>query len=453
MEKIEATVKNIQAPPPGKLGKPELYAISIGTVIGAGIVTLIGPAITLTGYSAWLSYLLAIVLGLFLIFPMVFVSSSLRLGGGYYSLLGALAGPKFAGMYAFASLTQLLGLSLYGLSLGLYAHSIWPVLNAQVVGFIFLTAFYIINLFGINIMAAAQKLMTWFLIAALLMFIVFGMMHLKNPVFEFHNPSFMSNGLNGLIAGLFLFVYSTQGYVLTMQYGRDAKNAKRDIPWAMLMTVPTLVILYCGVAVVGAGVLPLAQVAGQPLTFAAKSILPPLLFVVFMVGGPILSLGTTINAAMGGLCYPISQSCRDGWLPKSFAAQNKYGSHWKILTFMYLLAVIPLLLSFNVSIITNNIMLLNSTLSLLYIYAYIRFPAKYPEAWKKSRLHIPNGLYYMICALSSVGLLAVIYMASKSLTPTIVIVSTSVIAICMVLGLVRSKDPNVHINTTVWDED
>ena len=39
-------------PKPGTLGKKELYALAIGQVIGAGVITLIVPAIKMTGYSA-----------------------------------------------------------------------------------------------------------------------------------------------------------------------------------------------------------------------------------------------------------------------------------------------------------------------------------------------------------------------------------------------------------------
>jgi len=453
VRKSTIMVTNVPAPPAGTLGRPEMYALSIGQVIGAGVITLVGPAIAFTGYSAWLGYLLAIVLGFFLILPVVFVTSTLRLGGGYYSALAALAGPKVAGAYAFAYLTQTVAIALFGAALGVYAQSVWPVLDPQIVGIVFLTVFYMINLFGVNIMAKAQKLMTWLLLAALVMFIAVGFFKLKNPIFNFSNPLFMTDGSKGLIAAMFLFVYSTQGYAMTMQYGRDAKNAKRDIPWAILMSVPTLIIVYCGVAIVGAGILPIDQIVNKPLTLVAKNILPSIFFVLFMIGGPIMALMTTINSTLAANCIPIAQSCKDGWLPKSFAAQNKYGAYWKILTFVYLMALIPLILKFNVTTITNNIMLLTSSLSFLYTYAYSQVPQKYPEAWKKSRFHIPDGLYYLICAISFVGFMAVFIKAAQNLTPMIVGISIGAMAICMVLGIIRSKSPNVHMETAVWDED
>lgn len=103
-------------PGPGTLGKPELYALAIGQVIGAGVITLVVPAIKMTGYSAWLAYFAAILMGFFMILPTVFVSSTVRLGGGNYSMLAGLAGPNIAGIYAFMYLTQCLSLSLFGSS-------------------------------------------------------------------------------------------------------------------------------------------------------------------------------------------------------------------------------------------------------------------------------------------------------------------------------------------------
>ena len=68
------------------------------------------------------------------------------------------------------------------------------------------------------------------LIAALLMFIIVGMTKLDTPVLQISSPDFIKHGGKGFIAAIFLFVYSTNGYSLTMNYGRDAHNAKRDIP-------------------------------------------------------------------------------------------------------------------------------------------------------------------------------------------------------------------------------
>lgn len=271
-------------PGPGTLGKPELYALAIGQVIGAGVITLIVPAIKMTGYSAWLAYLIAIIMGFVMILPNVFVSSTVRMAGGNYSMLCGMAGPRVAGVFAFMYLTQCLSLSLFGASAAAYLGDIIPALSSPtariVVGAFLLTFFFVVNLLGIDIMAKAQKIMTWLLIAALVLFAVVGIAQRRLPIFDFSDPNFLVNGwgitfTDGQISGGFtgailLFVYSTQGYYMTTSYGRDAKNARRDIPTVLIMAVPTLIVLYVGVAMAGVGVMSLEEYgASTTLVFAA----------------------------------------------------------------------------------------------------------------------------------------------------------------------------------------
>ena len=133
------------APKPGTLGRVELYALAIGQVIGAGVITLIVPAIKMTGYSAWLAYFVAIIM----VLPFVFISSTLRLGGGNYSMLCDLAGPSTAGIFAFMYLTQCLSLSLFGTSAAAYLGDIIPALSGHLprilVGGGLLTFFFVVN--------------------------------------------------------------------------------------------------------------------------------------------------------------------------------------------------------------------------------------------------------------------------------------------------------------------
>lgn len=94
--------------------------------IGAGVITLIVPAIKMTGYSAWLAYFVAILMGFVMILPFVFISSTLRLGGGNYSMLCDLSSPRTSGIFAYMYLTQCLSLSLFGASAAAYLGDIMP---------------------------------------------------------------------------------------------------------------------------------------------------------------------------------------------------------------------------------------------------------------------------------------------------------------------------------------
>ena len=71
-----------------------LIMIAIGMVIGSGVVSLIGPAIAMTGRSAGIAYAGAVILGLILILPGIFIASTIRVKGGEYRMVQALMGTK-----------------------------------------------------------------------------------------------------------------------------------------------------------------------------------------------------------------------------------------------------------------------------------------------------------------------------------------------------------------------
>lgn len=452
-------------PKPGTLGKPELYALAVGQVIGAGVITLIVPAIKMTGYSAWLAYLAAILVGFVMIAPTIFVSATLRLGGGYYSMLADLAGPTASGIFAFAYLTQCFSLSLFGTSAAAYFGDIIPALGSPgakaAVGVGLLTFFYLVNMMGVDIMAKAQKLMTWFLIAALLAFAVFGLACRTLPIFDFSDPNFLTEGWTitfesgqikgGFIGAVLLFLYSCNGYSMTCAYGRDAKNAKRDIPIAMLMTVPTLIVLYVGVAMAGTGVMTIEEYGeSTTLVFAAQRIFPKWLFYVFIIGGPIMALLSTLNSSFAYNAILIGQSCDDKWLPVQFGKKNNRGSRKWILTFMYILGVIPVIFGLSITVITNMVQLITSALALLYTYAYIRMPKKYAGAWKKAFLHIPDRAYYLICIVSLAIYGVTIWKSCLSMDPLLAAGNVIVIVVLAGVGLWRAKTGDITIHTSVW---
>lgn len=455
-------------PKPGILGKPELYALAIGQVIGAGVITLIVPAIKMTGYSAWLAYFVAIIMGFIMILPFVFISSTLRLGGGNYSMLCDLAGPTTSGVFAFMYLTQCLSLALFGTSAAAYLGDVIPQLNGQlakvIVGTLLLTFFFVVNLMGVDIMAKVQKLMTWLLIAALLLFAVVGIFNIKLPIFNFSDPGFMLNGpgitftdgqiSGGFIGATLLFVYSTQGYYMTTAYGRDAKNARRDIPLVLLYCVPTLLILYVGVAMAGVGCMTVEEYGqSTTLVFAARKLFPTWLFYVFIIGGPIMALLSTLNSSFAYNAITIGQSCDDGWLPAFFGKKNKRGSRTYILTFMYLVGLIPIVFGLSITTITNMVQLITSAFALLNFYAMIQMPKKYPAAWKKARFHVPDKIYYTICVVSLLGFIIVLWKSLLSMSRGLAVVNVVVIGAAAIIGVIRAKTGNIEIHTSVWAEE
>lgn len=82
----------------GRLSKWGILALGIGGCIGSGVISLLGYGIGRTGYSVWLAFAIALLMGFIICIPVLFVTGSVCLPGGTYSLITAILGKKAAGV-------------------------------------------------------------------------------------------------------------------------------------------------------------------------------------------------------------------------------------------------------------------------------------------------------------------------------------------------------------------
>ncbi len=425
-------------------------ALGVGQVIGAGVITLCGQAIGLTGRSAWLAYGIAVIMGFLMVVPYVFLSGTIIVKGGAYSVIKAMSGERLAGMYVVSYITQCISMSLMGMSLGVYLNSLWPILNPKFIAILFLIIFYIINLMGISSMAKVQRVMSAILVLCLLIFIVTGLTKLDSAAINFSDKEFFTGGKIGFIDAIFLYIYSVTGYWMNINYASDAKYPKKDVPWSIIMVVPVIMVIYVGVALVAGGTLPLDKVINQPLTNVADYIMPKFLFVIFMVGGPIMALLTTINSCYAGFSAPHIQAAKDGWYPDFVAKCNKRGAPYVILTTILLISLIPILLNYDISTITRNCTLVQTVTMAMSAFVVWNLPKRYPEQWKNSLYHVPNTVFYIIMLLCMLTYISVFIASASTLNVTIVTVSISILVICSIYANIRYKSGKTKVTVSYW---
>ncbi len=430
-----------------KLDLATLIFIATGQVIGAGVVTVIGPAISATGNSAWLSYGAAVLLGFLTIIPYVFLSSALILKGGEYTIATSMLGKLVGGIYVSTYITQCLSLGLMGTSMGTYVNSLFPQLDVRVVAIVTVTFFFACNLCGVNMMAKVQKFLTYFLVFALIAFGVIGLLHVRAGFFSIANPEFMTNGLKGFFDAMVMLSYSTVGQYSIINFASDAENPKRDIPRSIIITTCVIAVVYMLVGIAATGVLPLETVAGKPLTLVAKELLPGPLFAVFIILGPIFALASTLNSSFTVRARPILRGAQDGWFPDMISRTNKHGAPIVIMGAIYVVGILPILLNFNIKTITNNVVLIGYISRLLLVAAAFLLPTRYKEAWEKSTMHIPNPVYYAIVTVGFVAQFWLIYLSARNLAPLIVIVTIVVILIGSIYAYFRNKSGKVHTDS------
>lgn len=378
----------------------DLMSVAAGQVIGAGIMSLMGVAIGMTGRSVPIAFLIAAVGVLILNVPTIILCSVVRLRGGNYTMAALLSGKKMAGFLMFATVVGNLSLAMYALSLADYALAFLPFVPRKLIALVALTFFYIVNLLGIDKMAKVQNVIVVVMCAALLLFIGFGLGKVSP---DYLAEDFMTGGALGLIQASAVVIFAVNGAYVVANLSGEAKNPTRDIPLAII--VPTIVVafLYALIGIVASGVLPVAQVAGEPLSWVAREVLPPVLYACFMVGGAMAALVTTLNAQMASSPKAILQGCVDGWLPEKIGYLHpKFKTPVVILTFLWAVGVLAIVFGLDIEDIASVVSLVVQSCMLLLNICIIRLPKILPEAWEKSRFRMAKGKLITLAVLCTV---------------------------------------------------
>ena len=258
----------------------------------------------------------------------------------------------------------------------------------------------------------------------------------------------------GFLTAVFLLYASTQGYMMAMGYGKDAANAKRDIPKAMLLTVPTIIFLYVGVSIATAGSTSLAEFGeSNTLVTSAKNILPPVLFYIFILGGPLMALLSSLNSSYGFHTSVIGQASVDGWFPRKLATKNKFGQYGYVLILLFIISSVPIILKYNMVQLINLLQFVSFITTALPFFAFLQIPKKYPEAWKNARFHVPDWVFYLSCVIAILISVIVFIKSCLSMDTKTFVVCLVILVAVVVVALWRAKAGNIEIHTSVWGEE
>ena len=421
------------------LGKKELMGIAIGQIIGAGIMSMMGVAIAMTGRSANLAFMLSAVFTMCTFFPSIFVTSCIRMRGGMYTQMAIFGGDKLAGYYSVVYFITNMSLAMYALSFAQYAVALIPGVPEKAVALIVGTLFFILNFFGVDLMAKIQNLLVIVLILALAMFAVFGIPQVDlASYFSNADGLFMTEGVTGFLTAVAYLGFATGGATVILGVSAECKNPTKDIPFVIIVSTVAVAVLYGFVATAAAGVLPVAEVMNQPLTLVAQQILPAPLYVFFIVGGAMFALATTLNSQIMSATKPVMQSCEDGWFPQSLATLSKYKTPYKILVIYYVILVVPIILDLEIAQISSIVQILGYVNNLILTTTAMKLPKMFPEAWEKSQFKVPDGVFKALMILTDIVILIQASFMLGSMTPQLIIFNVAVLAAGFIWSFYRT---------------
>ncbi len=249
------------------LGPASIVFMGIGSLIGGGIFTLLGPAAGIAGPGLVLSMILGSAVA-FLNLQMYLALGTTfpEAGGGYLWVKKGLG--NFQGFLSgwLSWFAHAAACGVYALSFGFYAREIFHFLNiqsenypiltsAKFIAFITVLLFGYINWKGAKITAKASNVTTVFLLIILFLFLVVGFwkMSINPEPFKNFTP-FLPSGLLGVIAAASFFYIAFEGSEIQVQAGEETKNPARDLKIGLITSwaIVSFVYLLLSLVVIGA---------------------------------------------------------------------------------------------------------------------------------------------------------------------------------------------------------
>ena len=425
------------------LGFWDLLSVAVGQIIGAGIMSLMGVAIGMTGRSVPFAFLIAAGLSIISIIPTIIVGGTIRMRGGHYTMSALLAGEQFGGVYIVLFIISNMTIAMMALSFASYLLAFLPGASMKLLAFLCLTVFYVLNMLGIDKMAKVQNLIIVVMCVALALLAVFGLPHVA-PDYAAHD--FLPGGVLGLMSAGSLLTFATGGAYVIINLSAEAKRPTRDIPWAILIATLLVAVLYGAISVVAAGVLPVAEVANQPLTKVAQTVLPGPLYVFFMVGGAMFALISTLNATFASATKPVLQACVDGWFPQKLAYLHpRFKTPMVLLTLFYIIGLIPIFLGFDIGILGSITNIICQIIFIIINAALFRLPKLLPEQWEQSKFRVGHAALLWLSALSVLGCILQIVLLAKDMSVGLIVGNGAVMAAAVLYTIVRYRTGKVKM--------
>ena len=321
----------------------DVFAIALGQVIGSGIMVLVGIGIEFTAYAIPFAFVLSAGFSILKQLPVAFMGSAMPATGGLYVYCKRVLGPKIGFFYLAILLVTHILISLFALGFAQYVAVLLPALNVRAVALGVLVLFYLVNLVGVKEAAIVQKVMVVLLLVGLSALIAFGI--LKVDYSHFTNAQdLLPKGWYGFGLASVVLSFATGGAQFVSELGGEMKHPERDLPRAIIYSTLVAGVFFAFVSTVAVGILPIAQTAGKPLSEVARAILPPGLYVAFIVGAGLFALATSINSTFTWATKSVLVACDDGWLPKGIAVVNqRFHTPHILLTCLLVLGAAPII--------------------------------------------------------------------------------------------------------------
>lgn len=234
------------------LGLAECIFFGVGSILGAGIYTLIGKVAGLSGNFIWLSFMIAAVSALFTAFSYAELSAAFPKAGGEYVYAKKAFGKK-VGIFL-GGIISLNGIiSGATVAVGFAGYLSGLIDSNLLVGSLGIIALiFIVNISGIRESSAVNIVFT-IIEAAGLLFVIYSAFP---SIGDVNYTELSPKGYNGIFAASALAFFAYIGFEDIVKLAEETNAPEKNIPRALFISSVIVIVLYSVVAVCAVSVIP-----------------------------------------------------------------------------------------------------------------------------------------------------------------------------------------------------
>jgi APA family basic amino acid/polyamine antiporter len=380
------------------IGLWSAIAINVGAIIGGGIFVVTG---IVAGSALIISMIIAGVIAFITALSFAKLTAWQPVEGSVYEYGRQLVSP-YAGFLAgwmwlvantFTGATVSLGFAYY-------LTAAFPGLPSKLIAAALCLGFTVLNLVGAKESASVNNVLVTIKLAVLGFFVAFGALYANTGNFSPFVPL-----SSGVLYGSFFIFFAYGGFARVAVVAEEVKDAKRNVPRAMLWSLGISMVVYVLVGVVAVGLLGSVGLAGSasPLTVAIGVTGSSLAVQIVSVGGLVATASVLLTSILGVSRMAYSMARRKD-LPSALARL-----HSKFCTPYYAILGAGVLMAVLVLFVDLTSVVAISTFALLFNYSITNIAAFKLKTDNKRQRFMP-----LLGLATCILLLAVVFLASPN---------------------------------------
>ncbi len=317
------------------LGLWQLTMISIGATLGTGIFVVLGEAVPKAGPAVTLSFVIAGLTALFSALSYAELAGTIPVSGSSYSYAYATMGELIAWVCGWCLMLEY-GVSVAAVAVGWgeYLNELLDgtigvtlpaalsappgdggVFNAPALIVVLLAMAFLLG--GARESARANTVMVLVKIGALVLFCAIGVQGFRSGNYE----NFMPLGMAASAPPGRRSSSRTSASTPPPPPGEEARNAQRDLPRAILLSLAIITALYVLVAAVAVGAKPWRQFTDSEATLAQimREVTGQSFWGTLLAFCAVIAIASVVLTVLYGQTRILFAMARDGLVPKVFA--------------------------------------------------------------------------------------------------------------------------------------